>query len=83
MHIEWMKMGINVVTANNSSLSGDKQLRKQIRDLENSKKVHLLREVTVGGGLPVISTLRNLLSSGDKIRRIVSISFLDFISFQI
>lgn len=83
MHIEWMKMGINVVTANNSSLSGDKQLRKQIRDLENSKKVHLLREVTVGGGLPVISTLRNLLSSGDKIRRIVSISFLNFNSFQI
>ena len=25
MHVEWMKMGINVVTANNSSLSGDKQ----------------------------------------------------------
>lgn len=72
MHVEWMKMGINVVTANNSSLSGDKQLRKQIRNLENSKKVHLLREVTVGGGLPVISTLRTLLSSGDKIRRIVS-----------
>ena len=40
-------MGINVVTANNSCLSGDKQLRNQIRNLESSKKVHLLREVTV------------------------------------
>ena len=83
MHVEWMKMGINVVTANNSSLSGDKQLRNQIRNLENSKKAHLLREVLLAGGLPVISTLRNLLSSGDRIRRIVKYAtyLLFFIQF--
>lgn len=73
MHIDWMKTGINVVSANNTSLSGDKYLRDTIRNLERSKKVQLLREVTVGGGLPVISTLRNLISSGDVIRRIVSV----------
>ena len=81
MHAEWLKTGINVVTANNTGLSGDRSLRDEIKAIERTKKAHYLREVAVGGGLPVLSTLRDLLSSGDNVRRVdgilsVSMSYI-------
>lgn len=69
-HIDWLKQGINVVTANASALAGDLEIREEIKKIEREKKSSYLREVTVGGGLPVISTLRDLLNSGDQIRRL-------------
>ena len=74
-------MGIHIVTANNTALSGSKIVRDAIKKAERSRKVHYLREVAVGGGLPIVSTLRDLLSSGDHIRRIdgilsVSMSYI-------
>jgi aspartokinase/homoserine dehydrogenase 1 len=80
-HDDWLGTGINIVTANSTGLSGTKSLREAIKKAERAKKVHYLREVTVGGGLPVLSTLRDLLSSGDHARRIdgilsVSMSYI-------
>lgn len=69
-HVDWLKHGTNVVTANSSALAGDIETRHEIRKIEREKKASYLREVTVGGGLPVISTLRDLLNSGDQIRRL-------------
>ena len=79
-HPEWLKAGVHVITANNKGLSGSRELRDAIAAAENHNgkmSASYLREVTVGGGLPVISTIRNLLNSGDRIRRmdgILSIS---------
>eukprot|EP00553_Chaetoceros_curvisetus_P001642 CAMPEP_0204631226 /NCGR_PEP_ID=MMETSP0717-20131115/22251_1 /ASSEMBLY_ACC=CAM_ASM_000666 /TAXON_ID=230516 /ORGANISM="Chaetoceros curvisetus" /LENGTH=365 /DNA_ID=CAMNT_0051648729 /DNA_START=42 /DNA_END=1139 /DNA_ORIENTATION=+ len=72
-HIDWLKAGINIVTANNTALSGAKPLRDAIKSAERTKKVKYLKEVTVGGGLPVLSTLRDLLTTGDHVRRIEGI----------
>ena len=72
-HAEWLRAGIDVITANNRGLSGPKHQREEIKEAEksNGKQSALyMREVTVAGGLPIISTLRSLLHSGDKIRRI-------------
>jgi aspartokinase/homoserine dehydrogenase 1 len=72
-HAEWLRAGIDVITANNRGLSGPKSQREEIKEAEksNGKQSALyMREVTVAGGLPIISTLRSLLHSGDKIRRI-------------
>lgn len=81
MHAKWLKKGINVVTANNSGLSGSKRLRDEIKAGERTKKAQYLRDVAIGGGLPILSTLRDLLSSGDQIRRVdgilsVSMSYI-------
>jgi aspartokinase/homoserine dehydrogenase 1 len=72
-HVDWLRAGIDVITANNMGLSGPKEQRLAIKAAEiaqgkNSAKY--MREVCVAGGLPIVSTLRNLLASGDKIRRI-------------
>jgi aspartokinase/homoserine dehydrogenase 1 len=72
-HADWLRAGIDVITANNSGLSGPKHQREDIKEAEklNGKQSGMyLRETVVAGGLPIISTLRSLLHSGDKIRRI-------------
>ncbi|EEC46185.1 bifunctional aspartokinase, partial [Phaeodactylum tricornutum CCAP 1055/1] len=85
-HAAWLRAGVNVVTANNTGISGPAAQREEIAEAERAQGKNgakYLREVTVGGGLPVINTLRSLLHSGDKIRRIdgilsVSLSFIMF-----
>jgi aspartokinase/homoserine dehydrogenase 1 len=85
-HAEWLSGGIHVVTANVTGLSGSKQVRDAITAAETARgklSAQYLREVTVCGGLPVISTVRTLLSSGDKIRRVdgimsVAMSYIMF-----
>ena len=87
-HSAWLAAGVNVVTANNTGLSGPKKQRDEIDRAEKAlgkQSAQYLREVTVGGGLPIISTMRSLLQSGDRIRfvdGIMSVS-LSFIMFRI
>jgi aspartokinase/homoserine dehydrogenase 1 len=86
LHALWLTTGVHVVTANNMGLSGTKEQRDAISAAEvahGKLSAQYLREVTVGGGLPTITTLRTLLNSGDKIRRIdgilsVSMSYIMF-----
>ena len=84
LHADWLRAGVHVVTANNSGLSGPLEQRAAILEAETAKgklSAQYLREVTVGGALPIISTLRKLRNSGDRIRRVdgilsVSMSFI-------
>ncbi|KAL7577555.1 hypothetical protein ACA910_015085 [Epithemia clementina (nom. ined.)] len=87
-HAQWLREGINVVSANNTGLSGPKEQRTEINAAEKAlgkQSAQYLVGVTVGGALPIISTMRSLLQSGDRIRRvdgILSVS-LSFIMFRI
>lgn len=73
-----------MITANNTGLSGSYNLRSDIQQAETEqgkRSANYLREVTVGGAMPVINSLQELLISGDKIRRIdgilsVSMSYI-------
>jgi bifunctional aspartokinase / homoserine dehydrogenase 1 len=71
-HADWLRAGVDVITANNRGLSGPKHQREDIKEAEKSGKQSgmYMRKTVVAGGLPIISTLRSLLHSGDKIRRI-------------
>lgn len=87
-HAEWLREGIHVVTANNTGLSGTKEQRTAIAEAEKIQgklSAKYCNEVTVGGALPIISTLRGLLNSGDSIRRIDGIlsTAMSFIMFRI
>ena len=85
-HADWLRAGINVVTANNTGLSGSREQRSEIAaatKANGKQSAQYLREVTVGGALPIIGTMRTLLQSGDRIRHIdgilsVSLSFIMF-----
>jgi len=63
----WLGKGINVVTPNKKAYSGDLGLYESILTASRASGARYLNEATVGAGLPVISTLKELVATGDKV----------------
>lgn len=70
---DWLKRGINVVTPNKKANSGPLPYYKELRNIQRNGYTHYFYEGTVGAGLPVISTVRNLVDAGDKVNKIEGI----------
>jgi homoserine dehydrogenase len=64
----WLGNGINVVTPNKKAYSGDLGLYESILHASEKSGARFLNESTVGAGLPIISTLKELVMTGDKVR---------------
>lgn len=62
--------GLHVVTCNKKPLAGPLADYRRVKEASRRKRRFWLYEVTVGAGLPVISTLRDLLDSGDALESI-------------
>jgi len=73
LYPRWLAEGIHVVTPNKRANSGDLALAEAIRLARRQGSTHYLYEATVGAGLPIIQTLRDLRETGDDIRRIEGI----------
>ncbi|XP_078431758.1 bifunctional aspartokinase/homoserine dehydrogenase 1, chloroplastic-like [Wolffia australiana] len=72
-YYDWLRKGINVVTPNKKANSGPLDRYLKLRALQRRSYTHYFYEATVGAGLPIISTLRGLLETGDKILQIEGI----------
>ncbi|XP_016472119.1 bifunctional aspartokinase/homoserine dehydrogenase, chloroplastic [Nicotiana tabacum] len=72
-YYDWLHKGIHVVTPNKKANSGPLDQYLKLRALQRQSYTHYFYEATVGAGLPIISTLRGLLETGDKILRIEGI----------
>ncbi|XP_052165082.1 bifunctional aspartokinase/homoserine dehydrogenase 1, chloroplastic [Oryza glaberrima] len=72
-YYDWLKKGIHVITPNKKANSGPLDKYLKLRTLQRASYTHYFYEATVGAGLPIISTLRGLLETGDKILRIEGI----------
>jgi homoserine dehydrogenase len=68
MYPVWLKASINVITPNKKAYSGDLGLYEKILNASKEGGARFLNESTVGAGLPVISTLKELVATGDKVR---------------
>ncbi|KAG5638330.1 hypothetical protein H0H81_000573 [Sphagnurus paluster] len=66
----WLEKGINVVTPNKKAYSGDVGLYERILAASQASGARFLNEATVGAGLPVISTLKELVTTGDKVIKV-------------
>lgn len=66
----WMEQGAHIVTPNKKAGSGPLSRYQMIRATESKYHRRFLYEATVGAGLPVITTLQDLIHTGDRIRRI-------------
>ncbi|KAL4882853.1 homoserine dehydrogenase [Aspergillus karnatakaensis] len=66
----FLKKGISIVTPNKKGFSSDLSLWKDIFASAKVGKALVYHESTVGAGLPVISTLRDLVNTGDEVTRI-------------
>ena len=65
----WLRRGIHVVTPNKRAGAGPLARYKTIRGLSGISR-HFFYEATVGAGLPVITTLRDLIQTGDRVEKI-------------
>ncbi|KAI9567468.1 homoserine dehydrogenase-domain-containing protein [Boletus coccyginus] len=69
----FLDAGIHVVTPNKKAFSGSLELYKRIvgpiADRVSGRGV-FYNEATVGAGLPIISTLKDLVNTGDQVKKI-------------
>jgi len=64
---KWLAAGIHVATPSKHAGSGDWARYCAVLDAQRLSGARFGREATVGAGLPVILTLRNLLDTGDEL----------------
>jgi aspartokinase/homoserine dehydrogenase 1 len=69
MYEAWLRRGIHVVTPNKRAGAGPLARYRTIRGLSGIGR-HFFYEATVGAGLPVITTLRDLIQTGDHVEKI-------------
>ncbi|GJZ53679.1 bifunctional aspartokinase/homoserine dehydrogenase I [Tanacetum coccineum] len=69
----WLHHGIHVITPNKKANSGPLDKYLKLRALQRQSFTHYFYEATVGAGLPIMHTLRDLLQTGDKIIKIEGI----------
>jgi aspartokinase/homoserine dehydrogenase 1 len=70
---DWLARGIHIVTPNKKANSGALPEYRALKEAARAAGTHYLYEATVGAGLPVIHTLRDLRETGDDITRIEGI----------
>ena len=70
---DWLARGIHVITPNKLANSADLDYYRRLRTGPRDTKMHYLYETTVGAGLPIIQTLRDLIQTGDEILQIEGI----------
>ncbi|MGI9236389.1 MAG: bifunctional aspartate kinase/homoserine dehydrogenase I [Woeseiaceae bacterium] len=66
----WLSRGIHVITPNKKAFSGAYEDYQALQDAADQGSSHYFYETTVGAALPVISTLCDLIYTGDDIRSI-------------
>ncbi len=72
-YLDWFCKGVHVVTPNKKAHSGELAYYRQLLDVRRNHNAHFLYETTVGAGLPIIETLRDLKRTGDEILSIEGI----------
>ena len=64
-YADWLKRGIHVITPNKRAHSGPIAYYQDLKRLSGGVRTHFLYEATVGAGLPVIQTLKDLVETGE------------------
>ena len=71
-HPRWLRQGLHVVSANKLGLGGPLLRQHEIRALATEGR-HYGDAATVGAGLPLLRTLRELRAGGDRIGALVGV----------
>jgi len=69
----WLERGIHVITPNKKAGSGPFDSYSVIREKGKHGGSHFFYETTVGAALPIITTLQDLIDTGDEVRSIQGI----------
>ena len=66
-YARWLRQGIHVVTPNKRAASGPLARWDEIKAAMHTGRARYFGEATVGAGLPVITTLKDLMHTGDHV----------------
>ncbi len=66
----WLKRGIHIITPNKKGGTGSMDSYRELKSLTRSGSRHYLYETTVGAGLPILITLRELVQTGDRVEKV-------------
>ena len=72
-YADWLQRGIHIITPNKRAHSDSMDYYRRLKAICRGAGTHFLYEATVGAGLPVIRTLRDLVETGDDIESISGI----------
>jgi aspartokinase/homoserine dehydrogenase 1 len=72
-YADWLTAGIHVVTPNKQANSGPLEYYRRLQQARRAGASHYLYEATVGAGLPIVHTLRDLGRTGDEVTSIEGI----------
>nr|WP_293299707.1 bifunctional aspartate kinase/homoserine dehydrogenase I [Allomuricauda sp.] len=70
---DYLRNSISVVTCNKIACSSDYAYYKDLKQLAKKYNAPFLFETNVGAGLPIIDTLKHLIASGDKVKKIQAV----------
>ncbi len=70
---KYLKNSVSVVTCNKIACSDDFENYQELQNLAREYGASFLYETNVGAGLPIIDTLKNLVASGDTIKKIQAV----------
>ncbi|MGY5851042.1 bifunctional aspartate kinase/homoserine dehydrogenase I [Salegentibacter sp. F14] len=69
----YLANSISVVTCNKIACADDYRNYQELQDLSREYGASFQYETNVGAGLPIIDTLKNLVASGDRIKKIQAV----------
>jgi len=69
-YVKWIQQGIHIITPNKKAGTEKLPYYHTLMDQGRQKGMHFLYETTVGAGLPIINTLKDLIQTGDRIQKI-------------
>lgn len=72
-YVGWIERGIHIVTPNKKAGTAAYPAYRKLMDAGRQFGKHFLYETTVGAGLPVIGTLKDLIQTGDRVRSVEGI----------
>ncbi len=69
----WLGRGVHVITPNKKAFSADYARYAELDECARHGSSHYFYETTVGAALPIITTLRDLVDTGDEVRSVQGI----------
>ena len=66
----WLEGGVNIITPNKKANTSSIALYKKLRSIMRKTNKYYFYSTTVGAGLPVIHTLKDLIQTGDNVTKI-------------
>ncbi len=72
-YVGWIERGIHIVTPNKKAGTAAYPEYRKLMETGRRFGKHFLYETTVGAGLPVIGTLKDLIQTGDRVRSVEGI----------